>query len=48
MKQTTKLRELIQRKEILVAPGAFDAMSARLIEEVGFETVYMTGFGTAD
>jgi carboxyvinyl-carboxyphosphonate phosphorylmutase len=47
MKQTTKLRELIQRKEILVAPGAFDAMSARLIEAVGFETVYMTGFGTA-
>jgi carboxyvinyl-carboxyphosphonate phosphorylmutase len=47
MKQTTKLRELIQRKEILVAPGAFDAMSAKLIEAVGFETVYMTGFGTA-
>ncbi len=47
MKQTTKLRELIQRKEILVAPGAFDAMSARLIEAVGFEAVYMTGFGTA-
>jgi carboxyvinyl-carboxyphosphonate phosphorylmutase len=47
MKQTTKLKELIQRKEILVAPGAFDAMSAKLIETVGFEAVYMTGFGTA-
>jgi len=47
MKQTTKLRELIQKKEILVVPGAFDAMSARLIEVVGFEAVYMTGFGTA-
>ena len=47
MRQTTKLKELIQRKEILVAPGAFDAMSAKLIEAVGFEAVYMTGFGTA-
>jgi 2-methylisocitrate lyase-like PEP mutase family enzyme len=47
MKQTTKLRELIQRKEILVAPGAFDALSAKLIEAVGFDAVYMTGFGTA-
>jgi len=47
MKSTTRVRELIQRKEILLAPGAFDAMSARLIEFVGFEAVYMTGFGTA-
>jgi 2-methylisocitrate lyase-like PEP mutase family enzyme len=42
------LREkLDQRKEILVVPGAFDALSAKLIEAVGFEAVYMTGFGTA-
>jgi len=47
MKQTTKLRELIGRKEILVAPGAFDALSAKLVESVGFDSVYMTGFGTA-
>ena len=47
MKMTTCLRELIQRKEILVAPGAFDALSAKLIESVGFDAVYMTGFGTA-
>lgn len=47
MKQTTILRQLIQSKEILVAPGAFDALSAKLIEAVGFEAVYMTGFGTA-
>jgi 2-methylisocitrate lyase-like PEP mutase family enzyme len=47
MKLTTKLRKLIQKKEILVAPGAFDALSAKLIEAVGFDAVYMTGFGTA-
>jgi carboxyvinyl-carboxyphosphonate phosphorylmutase len=47
MKQTTRLKKLIQSKKILVAPGAFDALSAKLIEWVGFKAVYMTGFGTA-
>jgi len=47
MRQTARLRKLIQSKKILVAPGAFDALSAKLIEAVGFKTVYMTGFGTA-
>lgn len=47
MKLTTKLRKLIKRGKILVAPGAFDALSAKLIEAVGFDAVYMTGFGTA-
>jgi 2-methylisocitrate lyase-like PEP mutase family enzyme len=30
-----------------LAPGAFDALSARLIEEAGFPAVYMTGFGAS-
>jgi len=47
MKSTTILRKLIERKEILVAPGAYDAFSAKLIEAAGFDAVYMTGFGTA-
>lgn len=47
MTRTNKLRELLQRPEILVAPGAHDAFSAKLIEAVGFDAVYMTGFGTA-
>jgi carboxyvinyl-carboxyphosphonate phosphorylmutase len=29
-----------------VAPGAYDALSARLVEMAGFDAVYMTGFGT--
>jgi 2-methylisocitrate lyase-like PEP mutase family enzyme len=29
-----------------VAPGAYDALSARLVEQAGFDVVYMTGFGT--
>ena len=31
----------------MVAPGAFDPLAARLVEEAGFAAVYMTGFGTS-
>lgn len=41
------LKELIDRPGILVVPGAFDAISARLVERAGFEACYMTGGGTA-
>jgi 2,3-dimethylmalate lyase len=42
----SRLRELIGSSTPLVAPGAYDALSARLIEQAGFGAVYMTGFGT--
>jgi len=41
------LRALLERPEPVLAPGAYDALSARLIEAAGFSAVYMTGFGTA-
>jgi 2,3-dimethylmalate lyase len=41
-----RLRELLAGPGPLVAPGAYDALSARLIEQAGFDVVYMTGFGT--
>ncbi|MCR6484992.1 isocitrate lyase/PEP mutase family protein [Amycolatopsis sp. OK19-0408] len=41
-----RLRELLAGDEPVVAPGAFDALSARLVEAAGFPAVYMTGFGT--
>ncbi|MGI9057721.1 MAG: isocitrate lyase/PEP mutase family protein [Ktedonobacteraceae bacterium] len=47
MPVTTRLRELLAQPELLVAPGAYDALSARLIAQAGFPAVYMTGFGTA-
>jgi len=47
MRTTTRLRELLAGPELLVAPGAYDALSARLIAQAGFSSVYMTGFGTA-
>ncbi len=47
MRVTTRLRELLAGPELIVAPGAYDALSARLIAQAGFPVVYMTGFGTA-
>ncbi len=41
-----RLRELIAAPELLVAPGSYDALSARLVEEAGFAAVYMSGYGT--
>jgi 2-methylisocitrate lyase-like PEP mutase family enzyme len=41
-----RLRALLAGPEPLMAPGAYDALSARLIEQAGFDVVYMTGFGT--
>lgn len=42
-----KLKELLESGEIIVAPGAYDAWSARLIAESGFKAVYMTGYGVS-
>jgi carboxyvinyl-carboxyphosphonate phosphorylmutase len=41
-----RLRELLADRAPLLAPGAYDALSARLVEQAGFAAVYMTGFGT--
>jgi carboxyvinyl-carboxyphosphonate phosphorylmutase len=42
-----RLRALLDSGQMIVAPGAFDPLSARLVEEAGFPAVYMTGFGTS-
>ena len=42
-----RLRELMDAGGTIVAPGAFDPLAARLVEEAGFPAVYMTGFGTS-
>jgi 2,3-dimethylmalate lyase len=41
-----RLRALLAAGTQVLAPGAYDAFSARLIEQAGFDCVYMTGFGT--
>jgi carboxyvinyl-carboxyphosphonate phosphorylmutase len=42
-----RLRQALAAQRPLLAPGAYDALSARLVELAGFDVVYMTGFGTA-
>jgi len=42
-----RLRELLAGDQLIVAPGAYDSLSARLIEQAGFDTVYMTGYGAS-
>jgi carboxyvinyl-carboxyphosphonate phosphorylmutase len=47
MKMTFALRQLLRQPGIIVAPGAYDCLTAKLIEREGFPVVYMTGAGTA-
>jgi 2-methylisocitrate lyase-like PEP mutase family enzyme len=44
---TTRLRELVQGSDVVVAPGVFDGLSARLAGLAGFAAVYATGGGIA-
>ena len=45
LKMTTKLRELLETEEILIAPSAYDALSAKIIEKTGFKAIGTTGYG---
>jgi len=47
MSNARRLRALLASGEFLVAPGAYDGLTARLVEQAGFGLVYMTGAGTA-
>ncbi|MBE3519144.1 MAG: oxaloacetate decarboxylase [Firmicutes bacterium] len=47
MRKTTQLRQLLTSGKIVVAPGAFNALSAKIIEQAGFPAVYMTGYGAS-
>ncbi len=39
------LKERLAKNTILVAPAAFDMVSAKIIEKAGFEAVFLSGFG---
>jgi len=45
--QAARLRALINQTGMIVAPGAYDCIGARLAEQAGYHAVYMTGAGTA-
>jgi len=42
-----KMRSLLEEKEYLVTPGVANPMQAMVVEKVGFDYVYMTGYGTS-
>lgn len=42
------LREIASRREAVLAPGGANALFARIIEDLGFECVYVTGAGIAN
>ena len=39
------MRQLIARRSYTIVPGAYDTLTARLVEQAGFEAVYLTGGG---
>jgi 2,3-dimethylmalate lyase len=45
--ESATLRERMEGGEMVLAPGCYDALGARLIEEAGFSAAYMTGFGSS-
>ena len=45
--RAARLRSLLTADTPLTAPGCYDALGARLVEQAGFDVVYMTGFGTS-
>jgi 2-methylisocitrate lyase-like PEP mutase family enzyme len=47
MTQARRFHELLQRDGMVVAPGAYDCITAKLVAQAGFDVVYMTGAGTA-
>lgn len=44
----SKLRDLLDDSELVIAPGVYDGMSARLVESMGFETAIISGAGVSN
>jgi len=42
-----RLKKALKDNQFIQAPGAYDALTAKIIEGAGFPAVYMTGFGTS-
>jgi len=47
MSAAQKLRELLARPEIIVIPGVYDCLSAKMVEKTGFDVAATSGFGIA-
>lgn len=42
-----KINQMLEDGEFIQAPGAYNALTAKIIEDQGFNSVYMTGYGTS-
>ncbi|WP_206795413.1 carboxyvinyl-carboxyphosphonate phosphorylmutase [Amycolatopsis sp. MtRt-6] len=47
MSRARRFREMLNAPEILVVPSAYDALSARVIDQAGFDAIHMTGSGSS-
>jgi methylisocitrate lyase len=47
MNKTMVLRNAIMKRRAVVVPGAYDALSAKVIEQCGFEAIQISGYGIA-
>ncbi len=47
MTQASKLRAALREPGMVIAPGAYDGLTAMLVAQAGFPAVYMTGAGTS-
>lgn len=48
MRKTQRLRQLLREPDSFIVPGAYDALTARIIEETGFQAIYATGAGISN
>ena len=48
MNTKQQLRALAQARRGVIVPGAFNALSARIVEDLGFEAIYITGAGVTN
>ena len=44
--KSARLANAVRRGEFVIAPGVYDMISARLADRLGFQALYMTGYGT--
>ena len=47
MHESKNLRKLLEQDRIIQAPGAYDALTAKIVQSLDFPAVYMTGYGTS-
>ncbi len=47
MSSTDQLRTLLEKPEIIVIPGVYDCLGAKIVEQLGFEVAATSGFGIA-